>query len=378
MKKTKFTDEQIAFALKQAEPGTKVAEVCRKMGISEATFYSWKKKYGGLGVSELRRLKQLEEENPQLKKLVADLSLDKQMLQDGAVKKVLKPAQKSRQVDRLELAYRIGKRRACEVVGLQRSVYYSVYYYKSVKDDRVLQQRICEIAATRIRYGYLRIHVLLRREGWHVNHKRVHRIYCEEGLNLRHKRPRRRVAAAHRVQRPEVSKIDQYWSMDFVADNLFNGRRIRVLTVVDNLSRECLAIHVDRAIKGKHIVQAMERLRLFTDRCPERIQVDNGSEFISKDLDKWAYENGVTLDFSRPGKPTDNALIESFNGSFRDECLNTNWFLSIDDAKKKVDAWRRDYNGFRPHSSLGNLTPAQFREQHGSPKSLHLVCPGYG
>lgn len=123
----------------------------------------------------------------------------------------------------------------------------------------------------------------------------------------------------------------------------------------DSIRSKSLAIHVDRAIKGKHVVQVMERLRLFTERGPARIQVDNGSEFISKDLDKWAYENEVTLDFSRPGKPTDNALIESFNGSFRDECPNTNWFLSIDDARKKVDAWRRDYKGFRPHSSLGNL-----------------------
>lgn len=260
-------------------------------------------------------------------------------------------------------------------MGLQRSV----YYYKSIKDDRVLRKRICEIAEIRVRYGYQRIYVLLRREGWHVNHKRVYRIYCEEGLHLRHKRPRRRVAAAHRMSRPDLSRIDQCWSMDFVADNLFNGRRIRALTIVDNLSRECLAIHVDQAIKGQGVVQVMERLRLFNDRCPERIQVDNGPEFISKDLDKWAYENGVTLDFSRPGKPTDNALIESFNGSFRDECLNSNWFLSVDDAKKKVEDWRRDYNGFRPHSSLGNLTPEQFRKQHiESPKFLKLACPDCG
>lgn len=273
------------------------------------------------------------------------------------------------------MSCRVGKRRACEVVGLQRSV----YYYKSTKDDRALIHRICEIAASRVRYGYQRIHVLLRREGWHVNHKRVYRLYCKEGLNLRSKRPRRRVAAAHQVKRPDVSRIDECWSMDFVADNLFNGRRIRALTVVDNFSRDCLAIHVDRSVKGKNVVQVMEWLRLFKERCPEMIQVDNGSEFISKELDKWAYENEVTLDFSRPGKPTDNALIESFNGSFRDECLNTNWFLSINDARKKIAAWRRDYNEFRPHSSLGNLTPKQFREQHnGSPKSPLLACPGIG
>ena len=150
-------------------------------------------------------------------------------------------------------------------------------------------------------------------------------IYCEEGLNLRRKRPRCRVAAALRVKRPQASNFDQCWSMDFVADNLFNGRRIRALTIVDNFSRECLDIFVGRAIKGTDVVAVLERLRLFGRRSPERIQVDNGSEFISKALDKWAYENNVGLDFSRPGKPTDNPFIESFNGSFRDECLNTNW-----------------------------------------------------
>ena len=255
----------------------------------------------------------------------------------------------------------------------------SVYYYQSVKDDRALKQRICEIAAARVRYGYLRIHTLLRREGWHVNHKRVYRVYCEAGLNLRAKRPRRRVAAAHREQRPVVSSLDECWSMDFVSDNLFNGRRIRALTIVDNYSRECLGIYVDRSIKGRDVVTELERLRLLGGRRPQRIQVDQGPEFISKDLDRWAYENRVTLDFSRPGKPTDNALIESFNGSFRDECLNTNWFLSLRDAREKIDSWKKEYNSFRPHSSLENLTPDEFRKkQLKRPKIYNFGCLEYG
>lgn len=269
----------------------------------------------------------------------------------------------------------MGKRRACQVIGLSRSV----YYYKSVKDDRALKQRICEIAAARVRYGYLRIHTLLRREGWYVNHKRVYRVYCDAGLHLRAKRPKRRVAAAHREQRPIVSSFDECWSMDFVSDNLFNGRRIRALTIVDNYSRECLGIYVDRSIKGRDVVAELERLRLFEGRRPGRIQVDNGPEFISKDLDKWAYEHGITLDFCRPGKPTDNALIESFNGSFRDECLNTNWFLSIADAREKISCWRKEYNSFRPHSSLRNMTPDQFRKKHlKRPKIYNFGCLEYG
>ena len=167
------------------------------------------------------------------------------------------------------------------------------------------------------------------------------------------------VSAAHRMERIEVSRIDECWSMDFVADNLFNGRRIRALTVVDNFSRECLAITVNHHLRGDEVVRTMEHIKALRG-VPERIQVDNGSEFISKALDLWAYENQVILDFSRPGKPTDNPFIESFNGSFRDECLNLNWFLSLDDAQEKIEAWRIDYNEFRPHQSLGDMTPMQF------------------
>lgn len=249
----------------------------------------------------------------------------------------------------------------------------SVYHYKSCRNpDTALRERIKEIAATRVRYGYQRIHILLRREGWLVNHKKVHRIYKEEGLNLRRKRPRRRVAAAHRMERPELSTIDQCWSMDFVADNLFDGTRIRALTVVDNFSRECMMIHVDRSIRGEHVVALMKHMQADHDRCPDRIQVDNGSEFISKALDKWAYENGVTLDFSRPGKPTDNPFIESFNGSLRDECLNSHWFLSMEDAREKIESWREEYNTFRPHSSLDNLTPVEYKDRHLEAGNLEL------
>ncbi|MHB2833375.1 DDE-type integrase/transposase/recombinase, partial [Klebsiella pneumoniae] len=179
------------------------------------------------------------------------------------------------------------------------------------RDDRAITLRIREIAETRIRYGCPRIHIQLRREGWPVNHKKTHRIYCLEGLNLRKKRPRRHVSAAHRQQRPVLSGVDQCWSMDFVSDNLFNGRRFRALTVVDNFSRECVAIHAGKSLKGEDVVGVMERLRVPGKRLPVRIQTDNGSEFISKSLDKWAYEHGVTMDFSRPGKPTDNPFIES-------------------------------------------------------------------
>ncbi len=153
--------------------------------------------------------------------------------------------------------------------------------------------------------------------------------------------------------------------MDFVSDNLFNGRRFRSFTLVDNFSRECLGITPGQSIKGEDVVKFVSRIS-FGRGVPERIFLDNGPEFIGKSLDKWAYENKVILDFSRPGKPTDNAYIESFNGSFRDECLNVNWFLSLDDAKEKIEAWRKEYNEFRPHSSLGDLTPKEFARKTGN------------
>lgn len=256
----------------------------------------------------------------------------------------------------LRCGYEISERRACKALGFARSS----HRHRGIRDGQAeLRMRIREIAGIRVRYGYRRICVLLRREGWHVNYKRVYRIYCEEGLNLRAKRPKRRVSAAHRVERTQASIINDCWSMDFVSDALFNGRRFRALTVVDNFSRECLWIEADRQLRGEQVADVLEHLKA-TRGVPGTIRLDNGPEFISKALDRWAYENGVTLDFSRPGKPTDNAFIESFNGSFRDECLNVNWFLSLEDARGKIESWRKDYNEYRPHSSLGNMTPGDF------------------
>jgi putative transposase len=249
--------------------------------------------------------------------------------------------------------------RACSLVNLCRKV----FRYKSRRyDQAALCARIKEIAYSRVRYGCRRIHVLLRREGWTINHKRTHRLYCLEGLNLRYRKPRRHKSSTGRAQRLPAQCVNQCWSMDFVADNLFNGKRIRFLTVVDVFSRECLAIEVGQGLRGHDVVNTVDRI-LKQRGAPEQIFVDNGSEFISKVLDKWAYENKVTLAFSRPGKPTDNAFIESFNGSFRDECLNTHWFLSLDDAQNKVENWRQDYNTWRPHSALNYQTPVAFAAQ---------------
>jgi putative transposase len=259
--------------------------------------------------------------------------------------------------------YKTSIRRTCSLIRLHTSLYY--YVPNKVRDESVIRKRMREIAELRVRYGFWRIFTLLRREGFEDNHKRVHRLYCNEGLNLRSKRPRRSRASAHRLDRLQSLGMNQSWSMDFVMDQLFDGRKFRALTVVDNFSRKCLAIHAGQSLKGSDVVEVMQRVIVERNGPPVRIQVDNGSEFISKDLDKWAYDKGVTLDYSRPGKPTDNPYIESFNGSFRDECLNVHWFMSLEDAQEKIALWRMEYNSFRPHSSIDDLTPDEFEDKYG-------------
>jgi putative transposase len=265
----------------------------------------------------------------------------------------LKPARARQLVDYLRTGYRISIRRACRAFPLDRSTY---HYRHRRPEQAPLRKRIRELAETRVRYGHRRIHVLLRREGWMVNHKRTRRLYREESLQLRNKSPKRKVSAKLREDRVVATAPNECWSMDFLSDQLFDGRKIRVLAIVDNFTRLSPAIDVRLSYRGADVVQTLQRVASIYGR-PKRIRVDNGPEFISKELDLWAYLNGVVLDFSRPGKPTDNAFAESFNGKFRAECLNASWFLSLNDARSKSEAWRMDYNEVRPHSAIGNQTP---------------------
>lgn len=253
-------------------------------------------------------------------------------------------------------AYQVSERRACKVLRVWRSV---CRYLSVARDQAYLIKRIGEIANLRVRYGYRRIHILLMREGWKINHKRVYRLYRREELQMRLKPPRRRVSVKARQESSTARRKNECWSMDFMTDELFDGRRIRILTIVDNFTRESLCTNAQQRFKGVDVAMTLDAVVQEHGR-PSVIKVDNGPEFISKEVDLWAYANGVKLDFSRPGKPTDNAFIESFNGRFRQECLNQHWFLSLEDAKSKISAWREDYNKNRPHSSLGNRTPQEF------------------
>jgi putative transposase len=256
-------------------------------------------------------------------------------------------------VDEIRQEWKVSIRRACAVLRARRSS----YHYRRRRCEQVdLSARIKEIAQTRVRYGYRRIHVLLRREGWQVNAKRIYRLYRQMGLQLRNKTPKRRVKAKLRNDRSVACQRNEIWAMDFVHDQLATGRKLRILTVVDLFSRFSPAIDPAFNYRGGDVVETLEHV------CrelgyPKAIRVDQGSEFISRDLDLWAYQHDVTLDFSRPGQPTDNAFIESFNGSFRAECLNAHWFMSLADARQKMEDWRRDYNEVRPHSAIGNKPP---------------------
>jgi len=267
--------------------------------------------------------------------------------------------------------FQIGVTQACRLAGFSRAAWYKP---SRARDQSALRLRIRELAMARPRFGYQRIHILLRREGWHVNKKRVRRLYRLEGLQVRMRVRRRKHMALHRGPVPVPTGLHERWSMDFVHDQLFDGRPFRVLTVVDQWSRQSPILEVGFSLTGRDVVAALEGITAVTG-VPASITVDHGTEFMSKALEAWAFYRGVQLDFTRPGKPTDNSHIESFNGRLRDEHLNVHQFLSIDHARMLIEAWRIDYNHHRPHSALGHLTPSEFAihgQVHGLEKAALL------
>lgn len=248
----------------------------------------------------------------------------------------------------------ISERRACSLLGLSRSV----LHYVSQRMDDGLQQRLVELAGERRRFGYRRLHILVEREGFMVNHKRVHRLYRAAGLAVRKRRKRERVAVERRpLQIPPGP--NHTWSMDFVFDALATGTAIKCLTVVDDCTKEAVEIGVGRRINGQGVADILEAVCRFRG-YPAAIRTDQGPEFTGRSLDQWAQAHGVKLVLTQPGKPTQNAYVESFNGKFRDECLNENWFVSLEHARAVIATWRQDYNEVRPHSSLSKRTPAEF------------------
>jgi putative transposase len=278
---------------------------------------------------------------------------------------VVTPEAKRSAAQHLQNTFKVSERRACRVTQLPRAT--KRYEAKQDPVNETTSKRMVEIAEKKPRFGAPRLHVMLRREGHRINHKRTERIYRELGLSLRRKRRKKRFRSETRSILPAPERRNQYWAMDFVSDQLVSGIRFRSLTIVDVLTKECPEIEVARSLPGQRVVSVLNRLA-FIHGKPEVIILDNGPEMISKALDQWAYENGVKLHFIDPGKPTQNGFIESFNGKFRDECLNSHWFRDLADARVKIRAWRDEYNNDRPHSSIGNLTPMEYAMSLGLPK----------
>jgi putative transposase len=256
----------------------------------------------------------------------------------------------------------LGSRRSARLVG----VAWATLQYKSRKESQEpLRRRLRELAATHVRYGYRRLTVMLKREGWSVNAKRIYRLYDEENLKVRSVE-RKKVARRQRVPQGLACGPNQCWSADFVSDKLSDGRSIRILTVIDQFTRECVWLEADRSMNGPKVAAALAGAIAEREAAPRSLTVDNGSEFAGRAMEAWAIATGVQLCFIRPGRPVENGFIESFNGRLRDECLNVEWFPTLGQARQKLAEWRDHYNHRRPHSALDDRTPADFAGLHGT------------
>lgn len=265
--------------------------------------------------------------------------------------------------------HQISQRRACRLINLHRSV--GRYHIKKSRDND-LKERIIFFAHQRKRFGYRRIHILLKKEGIIVNHKKVYRLYKESGLKVL-KRGSRKRALGSRVPLQASKAPNARWSLDFVSDSLSIGRRIRILTIVDDFTRECLKMVVDTSLSGARVARELSEL-IFERGVPQAILSDNGTEFTSHAILKWSQEKGVEWQYIQPGKPMQNGYIESFNGKLRDECLNEHWFLSLKEAQNTIEKWRQDYNLERPHTSLNGLSPQQFLDSINEQKENKLTA----
>ncbi len=314
MKKARLTEEQIIGILQEHEAGAKCADLCRKHGMSEGTFYAWKAKYSGMTVSEAKRLKALEDENAKLKKLLAEQMLDMAAMKE-LLSKMVTPAVKREAVAHLKAHLGLSERRACEIAGADRKM---VRYRSQRAPDTVLRGRLRDLANERRRFGYRRLFVLLRREGEASGINRIYRLYREEGLTVR-KRKARRKALGTRAPILMEARANARWSLDFVHDQFACGRRFRVLNVVDDVTRECLAAIPDTSISGRRVARELTAL-IERRGKPGMIVSDNGTELTSNAILKWCAEHKVEWHYIAPGKPMQNGFVESFNGRMRDEC----------------------------------------------------------
>ncbi|TPL78845.1 IS3 family transposase [Mesorhizobium sp. B2-3-13] len=343
--------------LREHEAGAKAGDLARKHGVSEATLYNWKAKYGGMDVSDAKRLKALEDENAKLKKLLADQMLEASALRELLFKKMVGPAAKREAVAHLQAVMGLSERRACSFVGADRKM---IRYQSRRPPETELRGRLRDLANERRRFGYRRLFILLRREGEASGVNRIYRLYREEGLTVRKRRARRR-AVGTRAPILVEAKPNARWSLDFVHDQFACGRRFRVLNIVDDVTRECLAAIPDTSISGRRVARELTELIAHRGK-PGMIVSDHGTEFTSNAILAWSKDHRVEWHYIAPGKPMQNGYVESFNGRMRDELLNESLFFGLDHARSAIAEWREDFNTARPHSSLGYQTPAAYAE----------------
>ncbi|MGW8191986.1 IS3 family transposase [Sphingomonas hankookensis] len=361
MPSKKHKPEEIIGKLREVEivlgQGGTTAEACRRIAVSEQTYYRWRKEYGGLKTDQARRMKDLEKENARLRRAISDLTLDKLILQEAAKGKLLSPARRRRCIDQVRGVLDVSERRVCRVLGQHRSTQRKVPC--GADDEQALTDDVVALAKQYGRYGYRRVTALLHAAGWSVNHKRVERIWRREGLKVPQRQPKRgrlwlNDGSCIRL-RPEYP--GHVWAYDFVEERTHDGRKFRILTIIDEASRECLALVVSRQLRHEDVLAALADL--FIERGPPaHIRSDNGSEFIATAVQTWLGQIGVKTLYIAPGSPWENGYNESFNGSLRDELLNGEIFYSLAEARVLIEAWRRHYNTVRPHSSLGYRPPA--------------------
>jgi putative transposase len=347
MKQSRFTEERIIAILREQEAGSKTGDVCRKHGISSATFYKWKAKYGGLDVSEARRLKVVTDENAKLKKLLAEGDARQRHVEGSQFKKMVTPVARRQAVAHLCSSFEVSQRRACEVIGADRS---SVRYLSLRPDDATIRVRLRELASARRRFGYRRLLLMIRSEGVLINHKKLRRLYAEERLQVRRRGGRKR-ALGTRAPLVLPHGPNQRWSLDFVSDTLTDSRRFRILAVVDDFTRECIALVADTSLSGIRVGRELDAAITRRGR-PTMIVSDNGTELTSMAILRWSQLTRIEWHYIAPGKPQQNAFVESFNGRLRDELLNETLFSSLDHARELLAEWQDDYNTVRPHSAI--------------------------
>ncbi|MFA1262766.1 IS3-like element IS1389 family transposase [Xanthomonas axonopodis] len=354
--KKRFSEEQIIGFLREAEAGIAIKDLCRRHGFSEASYYLWRSKFGGMSVPDAKRLKDLEAENARLKKLLAEQLFENDLIKD-ALRKKLVSAPARRALVREWIGRGASERRALAAIGMSAS---ALRYCPRQDRNGELRERILALAHRHRRYGVGMIYLKLRQEGRLVNYKRVERLYREQQLQVRH-RKRKKVPVGERQPLLRPAQANQVWSMDFVFDRSADGRVIKCLVIVDDATHEAVAIEVERAISGHGVARVLDRLA-HSRGLPQVIRTDNGKEFCGKAMVAWAHDRGVQLRLIQPGKPNQNAYVESFNGRLRDECLNEHWFPTLLHARTEIERWRREYNEDRPKKAIGGMTPSAYAQ----------------